>query len=90
MASDYADDAVLERAGETYSGRDAIEAYFVTVPSRLGPGRVVFDSLDIDGDIATFSWHLEGLDDQISGTDRCRIVNGQIVHQRVTLDKTDF
>lgn len=93
MAADYADDAILERAGDRYDGRAAIEAYFRTVPERLGGATVVFDELLIDGDVASFRWHLDGLPDgtpAVSGTDVCVIDDGLIVHQRVRLDATDF
>lgn len=90
MAADYADDAVLERAGSTYRGRDAIRDYFATVPARLGDARVVFDRLDVDGDTAVFSWHLEGGAAPASGTDVCRIADGAIVTQTVHLDAADF
>ena len=93
MAADYASDAVLERAGERYEGRAAIEAYFRTVPDRLGAAVVVFDELHTDGDVATFRWHLEGLGDEalpVAGVDTCVIEDGLIIHQRVRLDSTDF
>lgn len=90
MAADYAADAVLERAGSTYRGRDAIRDYFSTVPARLGDARVVFDRLDVDGDTAVFSWHIEGAPAPTSGTDVCRIADGAIVSQTVHLDTTDF
>jgi len=90
MAADYADHAVLIRAGERHQGRSAIEAYFATVPERLGAARVVFDDLVIRGDTAIFAWHLEGADAQVSGTDTCVIEDGRIVSQVVALDGTDF
>ncbi len=93
MAADYATDAVLERAGERHEGHGAIEAYFRTVPERLGPATVVFDELVVDGDVASFRWHLDGLPHgsaPVSGTDVCVIEDGLIVHQRVRLDATDF
>lgn len=88
MAADYAPQATLRRGGETYEGRRAIAAYFRTVPARLGDARVVFDRLDVDGDTATFWWHLEGAD--ASGRDVVVIRDGAIVSQVVHLDDTDF
>ncbi len=93
MAADYAPDAVLERAGDRHVGRAAIAAYFRSVPARLGAAVVVFDRLDVDGDRATFRWHLEGLPsgaDPVTGTDTCVVADGAIVHQCVELDAADF
>lgn len=90
MAADYAPDAVLERGDETYVGREAITAYFATVPARLGAATVVFDAMSIDGNVVTFSWHLEGGPTRASGTDTCRISAGAILHQVVRLDSSDF
>mgnify|MGYP001824524071 CR=1 FL=1 len=90
MAADYAEDAVLDRAGELHRGRTAIEAYFATVPARLGDAQVVFDDLTVVGDTATFAWHLEGAPGAVSGTDECVIEDGMIVSQVVHLDASDF
>lgn len=90
MAADYAVDAVLERAGSVYEGREEIEAYFASVPSRLGAAKVVFDSLKIVGGTATFRWHLEGSEMPASGTDTCEVSNGLITTQTVRLDASDF
>ncbi len=90
MAADYAVDAVLVRPGETYRGRAAIERYFASVPDRLGDARVCFDELVVDGETATFSWHLEGGPLAVSGTDTCTIAGGEIVRQVVRLDDADF
>lgn len=93
MAADYAAEAILERAGDRHDGRAAIEAYFATVPERLGQAVVVFDELVVDGDVASFRWHLDGLPEgspAVSGTDVCVIEDGMIIHQRVRLDATDF
>lgn len=89
MAVDYALDAELLRAGEIHKGQSAIEIYFRTVPSRLGDAVVVFDELTIDGETATFRWHLEG-GAEASGTDVLTIRDGLIVRQVVHLDKADF
>lgn len=89
MAADYAEDAELLRAGESHRGRPAIEAYFRTVPDRLGDAAVVFDELAVDGQTATFRWHLEG-SAHASGTDRLTIRDGLIVQQVVELDTPDF
>lgn len=89
MAADYAPAAQLDRGGEIHRGRSEIEAYFRTVPSRLGDAVVVFDELTIDGETATFRWHLEGGADA-SGTDVLTIREGLIVRQVVHLDKADF
>ncbi len=90
MASDYAETAVLDRAGDLHQGKRAIEAYFRSVPDRLGQAVVVFDGLDIEGETATFQWHLEGGATEVSGTDVCLIKGNAIVHQRVHLNATDF
>lgn len=90
MAADYAPKAVLERAGSVYQDREAIEAYFETVPFRLGSARVVFDDLTVVDDTATFFWHLEGSEMPASGSDVCTVKNGSIVHQMVHLDTSDF
>lgn len=88
MASDYAVDATLRRGTDRYEGRAAIEAYFRTVPERLGDARVVFDRLEVDGERATFWWHLEGAD--ASGRDVLVVRGGEIVSQVVHLDRADF
>ena len=90
MADDYAENAILHRAGEVYAGRAAIEAYFGTVPARLGGGRVVFDDFKIDGSLATFHWRLEGAPSAASGHDVCTIADGKIVSQVVHLNDSDF
>jgi ketosteroid isomerase-like protein len=90
MAADYAPEAVLERAGAVFEGHAAIEAYFETLPSRLGPAKVVFDELSVVGETATFRWHLEGCKIPASGTDVCTIERGSIVHQVVHLETHDF
>jgi hypothetical protein len=89
MAADYAPAAELLRGGEIYRGRSAIEAYFRTVPNRLADAVVAFDELTIDGETATFRWHLEG-SAEASGTDVLTIREGLIVRQVVHLDTADF
>jgi uncharacterized protein (TIGR02246 family) len=89
MAADYADDAELNRPGEVLQGRAAIEAYFRTVPERLGDAVVVFDELEVESGTACFRWHLEG-GFEASGTDVLTIRDGLIVHQVVHLDAADF
>lgn len=91
MAADYAPEAVLDR-GETYEGRAAIEAYFATVPDRLGDAEVVFSEpvVDADGSV-TVPWRLAGGPaDGTSGADTFTVVDGMIVHQVVRLDGADF
>jgi hypothetical protein len=90
MAADYAEHAVLERPGEVFTGRAAIEAYFLSVPDRLGGAFVVFDELTVTADTATFRWHLDGANAAASGQDVCLIGDDGIVHQQVTLDDGDF
>lgn len=90
MARDYATGAVLERPDAVFRGHAAIAAYFRTVPERLGSASVVFDDLTVEGDVATFRWHLEGGSAPASGTDTCTISDGAIVHQVVRLDGDDF
>lgn len=90
MAADYSEDAVLERGADIYRGHAAITAYFASVPDRLGDAVVVFDSVEVDDDVVTFSWHLDGAPVAASGTDVCRIARGAIIHQVVRLDASDF
>ncbi len=89
MAADYAADAELHRVGTVRRGRAVIEAYFRTLPERLGDAVVVFDELTVEDETATFRWHLEG-GTEASGTDVLTIRDGLIVHQVVHLDATDF
>jgi ketosteroid isomerase-like protein len=89
MAADYAADAELHRGGEIRHGRGMIEAYFRTLPERLGDAVVVFDELTVEDDTATFRWHIEG-GTEASGTDVMTIHDGLIVRQVVHLDSTDF
>ena len=90
MAYDYAEHAILERGGVTYSGKDKIQEYFLTVPKRLGSAQIFFDKLIIEGDKATFFWRM--VDDTLiaSGQDILTIQNGEITHQVVHLDSEDF
>jgi len=90
MAADYAPKAVLERGGDVFEGHAAIEAYFETLRSRLDSATVVFDELSVVGETATFRWHLEGSNIPASGTDVCRIEQGNIVHQVVHIAMHDF
>ena len=91
MAADYANDAVLIRPEAQFKGRKEIEAYFSTVPERLGEGVVVFDKVDVDGQLVKFWWHLEGGSvDGVSGCDECEVRDGLIVSQKVFLNESDF
>jgi predicted SnoaL-like aldol condensation-catalyzing enzyme len=90
MAADYAKDAILERGADVYRGHAAIAAYFASVPERLGAAAVVFDTVEVDQDMVSFGWHLDGGDVAASGTDVCRVVEGAIVHQVVRLNNSDF
>jgi hypothetical protein len=92
MASDYADNATLERPGAVYQGRDAIVAYFVDVPRRLAGRRVSFDPPRLDGDSILVAWRLTGGTDDtpVRGHDRYWVHEGLIVHQRVELEVSDF
>lgn len=90
MAADYAGDAVLVR-DVSYQGRDAIAAYFATVPDRLGDGRVEFAEPQLDGGLVAVAWKLVGgPGDGASGTDRFEVADGLIMRQTVTLDGGDF
>ena len=73
-----------------YRGHAAIAAYFASVPERLGAAAVVFDTVEVDQDMVSFGWHLDGGDVAASGTDVCRVVEGAIVHQVVRLNNSDF
>lgn len=90
MAADYADNAVLMRE-TAYQGRDAIADYFVTVPERLGDGRVEFADPRTEDGLVAVAWKLVGgPGDGASGTDRFEVADGMIVRQTVTLDDGDF
>ena len=90
MAADYADDAVLVR-DVTYRGIEAITGYFITVPDRLGDGRVEFAESRLEGDVVAVAWRLVGgPGDGASGTDRFEVADGMIFRQTVTLDGGDF
>ena len=84
MAADYAPDALLERAGTRWIGRDQVAAYFLTVPERLAGGRVectAFDPADL-----TVRWRIVGGPGHgINGTDSYEIRDGQITRQTVHL-----
>ena len=84
MAADYASDAVLERAGKRWIGRDQVASYFRTVPVRLAGGRVQFTALDLVA--LTVRWRIVGGPGHgTSGTDTYQVRDGQITHQTVQL-----
>ena len=92
MSADYTLDAVLERPGGRYNGREAIAGYFATVGSRLGGGRVVPDEPvgDDDGRVVV-RWRITGGQaDGTSGSDDYVVSGGWITAQSVTLDTADF
>ena len=75
----------------SYQGRDAIAAYFATVPDRLGDGRVEFAEPRQEDSLVAVTWTLVGgPGDGASGTDRFEVADGVIVRQTVTLDGGDF
>ena len=90
MAEDYADDAVLVRGNDVYTGKEEIFEYFNGVPERLGSGVIEFLKLEVNETTAYFSWKIT--DDQkiICGKDILTIKDGQIQHQEVTLLTEDF
>jgi ketosteroid isomerase-like protein len=91
MAADYADDAVLDRPDASFRGREAIEAYFRTVPHRLGDGTVTFGETEVNGDTAIIHWRIVGgPGDGASGHDTCIVRDGVIVHQSVQFEATGF
>lgn len=92
MSADYGLDAVLERAGERYVGREAIAAYFATVPGRLGPHSVRFGEPEPGGDgVVSVPWAIVGSDGAVaSGRDAFVVEHGWIVRQQVELDGDDF
>lgn len=91
ITADYADDAVIVRAGERIAGRTAIRDYFAALPERLAGGRVEFGELRTDGDRVTFAWRIAGgPGDGTSGTDTCVVRDGRIVEQVVRFDGSDF
>ena len=90
MAADYSKHAVLERGEERYAGIREIQTYFETVPDRLGNSQIHFDKLVIDGTQVTFFWRIVGEDIEASGTDLLTIENGEITHQSVRLNSSDF
>ena len=89
MSADYALDAVLARGNERYEGREAIAAYFATVPARLGGRSVELDAPreQPDGTV-TVTWRIP--EAGASGTDTFVIREGWIAEQSVALDSGDF
>jgi ketosteroid isomerase-like protein len=89
MSADYAHEAVIERGGCRLVGRDAIAAYFETVPTRLDGRSVEFDDPveQADGSIVV-GWRITGIN--VSGRDRFVVRDGLIVEQLVQLDHGDF
>jgi hypothetical protein len=89
MSADYAPGAVIERGAERIDGRDAIAAYFDTVPPRLGDRTVEFDEPveQADGSVVV-RWCISGTG--VSGRDRFVVRDGLIVEQDVQLDHGDF
>lgn len=84
MAADYAPDAVLERAGTRWIGREQVASYFLTVPARLAGGRVQFTGFDPVA--LTVRWQIVGgPGDGTSGTDTYEVRDGQITRQTVQL-----
>ena len=91
MAADYAPDAELVRGVDHYRGRDAIQAYFETVPARIAGGRVEVWRVHVDGEGATVWWRIVGgPGDGSSGRDELVVRDGLIAHQSVQLDGRDF
>ena len=89
MSADYALDAVLARGTERYEGREAIAAYFATVPARLGGRSVELDAPHEQRDgTVTVTWRIPG--SGASGTDTFVIRDGWIAEQSVALDGADF
>jgi NAD(P)-dependent dehydrogenase (short-subunit alcohol dehydrogenase family)/ketosteroid isomerase-like protein len=88
MSADYALDAVLERGGERHEGREAIAAYFASVPARLAGRTVSFDDIreEPDGSVVV-RWTIGA---EAAGHDRFVVRDGWIARQRVQLDGTDF
>ena len=85
MAADYAADATLERPGAWWTGRDAVAAYFLTVPARLAGGRVEFTGFDQS--TLSVRWQIVGGPGHgTRGTDRYEVRDGQIARQTVHLD----
>ena len=90
MAEDYADDAVLVRGNDVYTGKEEIFDYFSGVPERLGSGVIEFLKLEVNGTSAYFSWQITDDQQIISGKDVLTIKHGLIQHQEVTLLTKDF
>ena len=90
MAEDYADDAVLVRGNDVYTGKEEIFGYFNGVPERLGSGVIEFLKLEVNETPAYFSWKINEDQKIISGKDMLTIKDGQIQHQEVTLLTEDF
>jgi hypothetical protein len=89
MSADYHLDAVLVRGPDRYEGREAIAAYFATVPARLGGRAVELDPPQDQPDgTVTVRWRIPGAG--ASGTDSFVLRDGWIAEQSVTLDGTDF
>jgi len=90
MADDYSNHAVLHRGEDIHNGIEEIRKYFQTVPERLGDSRIIFDKLTVEGSKATFYWRIIDEVTIASGTDYLTIENGEIIHQVVQLNSSDF
>lgn len=90
MAADYADDAILIRGLETYTGKIEIYAYFKSVPERLGKAKVEFTNVKITGNTIIFDWRILNGSTKASGQDHLVIANGLIIKQEVFLQESDF
>ncbi|MBT96041.1 MAG: hypothetical protein CL431_08745 [Acidimicrobiaceae bacterium] len=90
MAADYADDAILIRGNDTYTGKVEIYDYFKSVPSRLGSAKVEFTNVEIKEDTIVFDWLISNSPTNASGQDHLLIANGLIVKQEVFLQNSDF
>lgn len=91
MSADYALDAVLRRGPDRYEGREAIAAYFATVPDRLGGRTVGFgEPVETGEGRVEVAWRIEGGPAPITGRDRFVVRDGWIAEQEVHLDGGDF
>ena len=90
MAQDYAQDALLVRGGDVFSGKSEIFDYFNGVPERMGSGVIEFLELEVNGNDVSFLWKITDNEKIISGKDEMTIQNGLIQHQEVTLLTEDF
>ena len=60
LAGDYAEDAVLVTIDGAFVGRDAIlTGFFQTVLSQFPDAKIIFEKVNVEGDICLLQWSAE-------------------------------